>query len=193
MFYPRCFLTTVFVLLIVFPGTAPAAEKAFIGLYGGQATSSNINEIYTLEASTVDSYMAAVFFGKEIANHGDLLSTELEGQIVKHAGDQDHWEYNGAFVIRWLPFPWDDDLDTSLAFGLGLSYATEEPVIEIEKNEKTSKLLAYLMIELDFALPKAANWSVFGRLHHRSGAWGVFDDVQGGSNILCMGLKYSFN
>ena len=59
--------------------------------------------------------------------------------------------------------------------------------------DETNELLAYYMIELDFKIPRQTNWSIFGRLHHRSGAWGLFDDVYGGSNILCGGVKYTFD
>jgi len=188
-----CFVSTVLMLLTTFDDHVLAAERLFMGLYGGQATSSSIKEIYTLEAETADSSIAAFFLGKEMGSYGNFFSSEMEGQIVKHTGDQDHWEFNGVFTLRWLPFPWDNTIDTSLAVGLGLSYATEKPLIEVEKNEESDELLAYLMIELDFDLPEQSNWSIFGRLHHRSGAWGVFDGVHGGSNILCAGLKYTFN
>ena len=187
------FLVTVLVFLFPLGNNAQAENSWFFGLYGGRGTSSNIKEIFTLDAAVTDSYMATFFLGKELGSYRDLINAELEGQVVKHTGDQDHWEFNGVFTLRWLPFYWDHYIDTSLAVGGGVSYASEEPEIEIEKNDETNELLAYLLIELDFKIPRQNNWSIFGRLHHRSGAWGLFDDIYGGSNILCTGVKYTFN
>ncbi len=44
---------------------------------------------------------------------------------------QDHWEFNLPIVARWEAFPWDDVIDTSLAFGIGPSYASEIPKVEV--------------------------------------------------------------
>ena len=59
---------------------------------------------------------------------------EVEGQIGKHGGGDSsmhHWEVNALTSLRWNRFIWDKYVDTSLAAGLGLSYAQEEPVFEI--------------------------------------------------------------
>jgi hypothetical protein len=121
-----------------------------------------------------------------------LIDIEIEGQVVKHFGDQDHWGFNGLPVIRWLPFPWDDFLNTSFAAGVGLSYATETPKIEEMEREDTAKLLGYLMFEFSFSLPKYPKYLFVARLHHRSGANGLFDDVLDASNAIGFGLKYTF-
>jgi hypothetical protein len=45
------------------------------------------------------------------------------------------------------------------------------------------------MLELEFALPDARHWSVITRIHHRSGAFGLFNGVTGGSNALAFGVR----
>lgn len=188
-----CSLATFLYFFFTTGNSAWAQNNWFLGLYGGRATSSNIQEILTLDGAVTDSYLTTFFVGKELGVYRDILRAEAEGQIVNHSGDQDHWEFNSVFILRWLPFFWDDYIDTSVAMGGGLSYATKEPKIETEKNDETAKLLCYYMAEIDFMIPGRSNWSIFGRLHHRSGAWGLFDGVHGGSNILCAGVKYRFD
>jgi hypothetical protein len=48
------------------------------------------------------------------------------------------------------------------------------------------------MVELAFAPPSQPNWSVFLRVHHRSGVHGLFNGVSGGSNFLALGVRYGF-
>ncbi len=133
--------------------------------------------------------------GKEVARLGRFVGWELEGQIVKHFGFQDHEEFNGVLVGRWLLFPWDKYIDTSLAVGEGLSYATERPRIEggDRSSRKEYHFLNYLMVELSFFLPKFPHWGLVIRVHHRSDVYGlVADSVLGGSSFVGGGIKYVF-
>ena len=82
-------------------------------------------------------------------------------------------------------------MDTSLAFGNGLSVATGIPEVEkLRKDERSKALLSYLMLELSFALPALPQWSLFFRIHHRSGVFGFFNGAWGGSNYLCLGIRW---
>jgi hypothetical protein len=40
--------------------------------------------------------------------------------------------------------------------------------------------------------PPAGRWSGFLRIHHRSGAFGLYGDVRGGSNFVGLGARYRF-
>ncbi len=75
--------------------------------------------------------MLVVALSKRLGPYRPRLNYEMEGQIVKHFGVQDHWEFNALGVMRWEPFWWDRIVETSAAFGLGASYATEKPKAEI--------------------------------------------------------------
>jgi hypothetical protein len=127
---------------------------------------------------------------------GRDVDFELEGQIAKHGGPgpgMRHWEINGLFDVRWNRFYWDKYLDTSAALGLGLSYATETPQFEIDEQGASNRLLAYILVELAFSLPKYPQWATVVRIHHRSSAYGTFEeDIEGASNSLGVGLKYRF-
>lgn len=121
---------------------------------------------------------------------------ELEGQIVRHSGMQDHWETNAVVVARWMNFPWDHWLDTRFAFGEGLSYAWQVPELEPRGDEpgegRSNRLLNYLLVELEFVVPGQPEWSAYTRIHHRSGVNGLFGGVQGGSNFVGLGVRYTF-
>ena len=111
--------------------------------------------------------------------------------MVKHFKMQEHYEFNIALIYRWLKFPWDHIIDTSLAIGDGFSYALEKPKIELAKH-KTSKLLNYLLVEIALLVPGYRRWEVFTRIHHRSGVYGLINDIKGGSNFVALGLRCHF-
>lgn len=187
----RLILLLLLILLIGNQGQALAQDNRFVSLYGGRACYDDLANILS-KREYVDSYVAVLSVGKGLADYKHYLRLEGEGQVAKHWGVQDHFEVNALLGLRWLPFPWDRYLDTSFAAGAGLSYATDEPEIEIEKNDRTKRLLGYLMFELGVVVPQQPKWTLFARVHHRSGAFGLFDGVSGGSNVVGAGLRYTF-
>lgn len=144
-----------------------------------------------------DRRHAVTFFGawltdnswKEIAGTRNW-ALEIEGQAVKHFGEQSHWEFNLPLFARWRTFPWNDRVPTSLAFGIGPSYATERPPAEVEMDGDSARFLLYWTAELEIGLPDSP-WSGIARLHHRSSGYGVFADA-GGSNALAFGIRRRF-
>lgn len=139
------------------------------------------------------TYIGFLRIAKEFAGSEEGLGWEVEGQVVKHFGMQHHWEFNGCLVARWHPFFWDDFIDTSFAIGEGLSYATEKPELEVARGQDTARLLNYLLFEFTFALPEYPNVQAIVMMHHRSGAFGLFSGVRGGSNFIGYGFKYIFH
>ncbi len=187
----RFFMLLWLILVIGNHSQALALDNSFVSLYGGRVCYDDLANILS-KREYVDSYVAVFSAGKGLADYKHYLRLEGEGQVAKHWGVQDHFEVNALLGLRWLPFPWDRYLDTSFAAGAGLSYATDEPEIEIEKNDRTKRLLGYLMFELGVVVPQQPKWTLFARVHHRSGAFGLFDGVSGGSNVVGAGLRYSF-
>ena len=164
-------------------------------LYGGTLVNADLGEIVTeFPPESEDAPLFVLAVAREFATSGPHLRWEVEGQIAKHFGKQNHWEFNPLLVLRWITFPWDRWADTSVAVGLGVSYATEAPELEALRHPDTGaeRFLAYLMTELSVGIPGAPQWSVVARVHHRSGAWGLFSGVNGASNALALGIKYRF-
>jgi hypothetical protein len=174
--------------------SSQAAERLnSFNIYAGIMTTNHWEDVFidTLDLDFENSYFLALSLARKIGGYQDKLSFEVEGQVVKHLDYMDHWEFNGLFTGRWDKFPWDDTIDTSLAFGIGPSYATEKPQVEIDNNSETSKFLIYWMIEIALGLPEYEQTALILRLHHRSDAWGLINE-DGGSNGIGLGVKYRF-
>ena len=120
------------------------------------------------------------------------VDIDIEGQLLKHMGVDQHWEIAGAALGRWTEFPWNEYVLTNISLGVGLSYATRLPSFEGIKHGSLEQTLAYLQFEVTASHPRYPNWAFVYRLHHRSGIFGVFGDVHGASNALGFGVKYRF-
>ena len=179
------------VLLLAVPGGCLATDYA-VAVYAAQLTYEKWQDAIWPGADLADATLVAASGSWTVARwFGDRLSCELEGQVARHFGNQTHWEINLPIVgLRWHRFPWDDYLASSLAWGIGPSYATVVPAVELENNESSSRWLVYWFAELTAAPPRA-RWEVLFRLHHRSNAFGAVAE-DGGSNAVGAGLRYRF-
>lgn len=189
----KAFLSVLTIIFTLFPlNTLDAEENWAVTIYGTFQTQNDFwSQFYSPDFNT-SYYLLALALSRKIYSFSKHVDLELEGQAVKHMGEQHHWEFNGLLTARWLTFPWNKYIVTSIAIGDGLSYATRTPELEEKLHNKTSQFLNYLMVEMTFALPDIPQWSIVCRIHHRSGIFGLFDGVEGGSNSLGVGLKYRF-
>ncbi len=175
-----------------------------VTVFGGLLTRRNFSHLYDGPVNLVDTNMIGLSLTQELFSVGDLfncrsidpLKFEVEGMGIYHFGhwpeDQFFAETVGLMALRWHKFPWEKHLLTTVGFGEGISYASEEPSYEIEFNNKTANLLNYLMWDITLAHPDLPQLALVLRLHHRSGIFGLIEGVSGGSNFFTMGLKYSF-
>ena len=182
---------TLIALMPVFIGNSMAEQDYAVTVYGGRMTDDVFEETLIGQADFIDAYVVVGALSWTFARYYEnALSFELEGQVGKWFGDSDHWELNIPVAIRWSKFPWSRHVATSLAFGLGPSFASEKPEAELDENDSTEKFLVYWYAELTLGPPESS-WAGVVRLHHRSDAFGLIAD-DGGSNTLCLGLKYRF-
>src|SRR6058998_3237933 len=189
-------------VLVSLPATAQekAAEEAtvetksanpwYITMVGGVYSGSQLLEI-PASLNLKDSYTFGVSVSKQFAEWTRYMRFEGELQVLKHFGEQDNWEFTGSVNLRWVVFPWNRHVETTLALGEGLSWATEIPALEKadSTNTENAQLLNYILIEVTFAIPESP-WSLVTRIHHRSGVFGLFG--HSGSNILEAGIRYRF-
>jgi hypothetical protein len=191
--------TTIMIALVLVgatlaPSRGAAQERAenpwFMTVVGGQYSGSQLLEI-PIGLDLQDSYTFGVSVSKQFAQWTRFMRWEGELQVLKHFGEQEHWEFTGSVNLRWVVFPWNRWVETSLALGEGLSWATEIPKLEKADptNSDNSQLLNYILLEITFAVPESP-WSFVTRIHHRSGVWGVFGHA--GSNIIEAGIRYRF-
>lgn len=102
------------------------------------------------------------------------------------------YEVNPYVAFRWTDMPWDDYLTTSFAFGIGVSYDSGYASVEKNEEDDTKRLLAFLMLESAFSMPSYPNWQLVLRIHHRSGAFGLFRAGNTGTNNVGLGIRYLF-
>ncbi len=169
---------------------AKSANPWYMTVVGGVYSGSQLLEI-PARLDLRDSYTFGVSVSKQFAEWTRYMRFEGELQVLKHFGDQDHWEFTGSVNLRWVVFPWNRHVETTLALGEGLSWATEIPALEKadSTNTENAQLLNYILIEVTFAIPESP-WSLVTRIHHRSGVFGLFG--HSGSNILEAGIRYRF-
>lgn len=162
-------------------------------VYAGRLTDGDWRESFGFGTHHIDSDLVVAALSRTLSRSADLSrSYEVEGQIAKHSGIQDNWEYNLLGAVRWHRLPWSDTLKSSVAAGLGVSYASSVPVAERTIiNSASEKLLAYWHLELTLGPPQS-NWQASLRLHHRSTAYGLFGG-NGGSNAVTLGVRYAFD
>ena len=137
-----------------------------------------------------DSTLVGIAASHRVGPFSPRWSFEVEGQVVRHFGYQDNWEFNLPIVGRWDAFPWDNKVDTSLAFGIGPSYASSIPKAEVANRGNSHRLMVYWKLEAEFT-PPGMGWSAIFVLHHRSGAFNTIAD-EGGSNTMVIGLRRRF-
>jgi len=172
------------------PTEAKSANPWYMTLVGGVYSGSQLLEI-PARLDLRDSYTFGVSVSKQFAEWTRYIRFEGELQVIKHFGDQNHWEFTGSVNARWVVFPWNRYVETTAAFGEGLSWATEIPALEKADptNSANRQLLNYILLEVTFAIPESP-WSLVTRIHHRSGVFGLFG--HSGSNVLDAGIRYRF-
>lgn len=174
--------------------SAKAGLKDYaLTVYGGRLTDGDWHEAFGPGTHFIHSDLVVGALSRTLSHSADLgRSYEVEGQIAKHSGIQDNWEYNLLGAVRWHHLPWSDKLKSSAAIGLGVSYASDVPRAEATIiNGASEKLLAYWHLELTLGPPQS-NWQASLRMHHRSTAYGLFGS-NGGSNAVTLGVRYEFD
>ena len=138
-----------------------------------------------------DINFASLTFGRKVADFGHYISLEPEVGVGKRFGDADEFEFWGALYFRWNAFFWDHIIDTSIAVSTGVSYASDSNRLEEERVRGDASFLHYFSPEITLAAPDWSSASVVIRLHHRSGAGGLFGE-SGGFQYLMVGLRAYF-
>jgi hypothetical protein len=170
-------------------------ERA-LTVYAGPYTDNSLpEEIALLQPLTFeDADLVAGAYSQSFAHPSPRQQWEWEVNVASWTGNQDHFEVNGLVMWRWKAFPWNDTVRTTFGFGNGLSYANSAPDLEafFHPETGTNHLLWHIATELTFGAPRWEAWDVVLRVHHRSGVFGTFDGVDGGSNVVALGLRYWF-
>lgn len=129
---------------------------------------------------------------RRVARFWDHFAIDAELGVGRRFGPR--FRANEAWVagyLRYDGFFWNDKLYTTFAVSTGLDVIDGFPAEERSKTDRhRSSLLHYFSPELTFALPEAKNHELVLRYHHRSGVFGTFNGVWGGSNVVSVGYRY---
>ena len=170
--------------------------------WGGQMISANFGDTFFFNGRIRPEYLGGMGLNKRLMRAGPLALEFDSNAMVHHAYEQPgggfnqknpfsktpqqtFGEFTWSFGVRaWLQ-PW-----LSLAFFEGVSLNTNVSNYEKTFRENYTTFLNYLGFELEALIkPK---WSIVGRIHHRSGAYGTYSGVSEGSNAYLLGLRYRF-
>jgi len=186
-------------LLLFFPiGAALAQESSgakgwSLHFYGGPSTKVPLVEIIRFSVPTMEPYsILSVGATRALGTSDAGLRWEVETGLTKHLERANLFSLSAAIGARWLRPPWHQVFPGSFYFANGLSLANGEPGVEVEAIGRTNRLLYHIILEYEFRANESSRWSFFFRDHHRSGAYGLFNGITGGSDFLCLGIRRSF-
>ncbi len=167
--------------------------------WGGQMTNADFGEAFIFDGARREEYLFGIGLNKRIYQSGPF-AIELGGDLFRHqakeqaggsmqpvpfASSSSQEFYEGVIGIGarlWIR-PW-----LNIAFIEGISYNTSESKFELTNRNRQSQLLNYIGAEIEAFVTN--NTSIVGRIHHRSGAFGTFSGVEGGSNAYLLGFRY---
>ncbi len=148
----------------------------------------------------VDTQLLSVTVSKRVHEFnqdsifGQYWFIDWEAGAGQRFGNSKASEFWTAFYINYDGFPWSNTIYMTVGTSIGLNYATSISDLEVRKsgNGKGNKLLHYFSPEITFADPDNKDLAIVARWHHRSGVFGLFDGVKGGSTFLTIGIRRHF-
>lgn len=169
-------------------------------VWAGQMVNANFGETFTFQGSWRPEYLTGINLQRRLLDGGPFtIETDLNlmGHIARaqQGGPFNQPVPNGMVPAQnfgegtlglglriWLR-PW-----LNLFLVEGVSLLTDFSYYEQTYRERYSKFLNYLAFEIEALVDP--QWSVVGRIHHRSGAYGTYNGVSEGSNGYLLGVRY---
>ena len=175
--------------------------------WGGQMSDATFGETFLFSGAPRPEYLGGLGFTRRLLD-ADPLALELDGNVLFHTASRDRdlkyalgvpederdrastdpqnfWEGTLGIALRWWIQPW-----ISLAVVEGVSLNSTVSDYERTSWPNSTQFLNYLAAEI--AVNINPRWSLVGRIHHRSGAYGTYSGVEEGSNGYLIGVRYSF-
>lgn len=175
-----------------FAQTAPDRQGEWsLGVFAGNMTNNRANQLLMPgEYDFADNYFTGLAIGYDRQIGESRWSWGGEFQTNLHFGDQEYLEFVLPATIRYRPdVPLLPALE-SFAFGLGFSYTTSVPQVEIDVRGDSARTMVYWMVETAASVGARQN-EIFFRVHHRSDAFGLLEP-DSGSNALAIGWRRAF-
>ena len=168
----------------------------------GQMFAANFGDTFLFKGHFRPEYLAGVNLQRRLVDAGPF-ALEVDANLLGHqAAAQAGGEFNQpvpfartpaqtfgegtiALGVRFWVLP-----RVSVFFAEGVSLLTEASNYERTFRQNYATFLNYLAFEVEGLV--TPQWSVVGRIHHRSGAYGTYNGVSEGSNAYLLGMRYRF-
>lgn len=195
---PNCFSYNWSLLWKQVPDEYPWSALIYSGTTGKQSIADILGGQYQSAHETVYATELAYTVYKTFWS-----KLQLAGNIAVRDADKDSYpdahmveEFNPYLMFRVTEFPWNNFISTTIGVGEGISFATRTPYPEAAgvTADNSQAVLDYMAFEVTFAMPSNPNLQFVTRIHHRSGAYGVFRPLNdhAGSNNIGIGIRYDF-
>lgn len=171
-------------------------------LWGGQMIDANFGDTFIFKGEMRPEYLLGVGLNKRLLRAGPLALEFDSNAMLHHASQQPGGGFNQSTPFADTPaqtfgeFTWGFGLRAwlqpwlSLGFVEGVSLNTNVSNYEKTFRQDYTTFLNYLGFEIEALV--SPEWSLVGRIHHRSGAYGTYSGVSEGSNAYLLGLRYRF-
>jgi outer membrane protein len=183
-----------------------ALERYSLRVGYGQASISDLGEILLGDFGKHPKDLNVIFVDAGYLLKKDLWSLPLDLYVKSGVAYFDEYEFDDTLEFTlYVKLYWNMDfLDNivRLGFAEGVSYTLdtlETEYYEAQMDEEpTSQFLNYLDISLDFDVGKLLRYkplheTYFGyAIKHRSGVFGLYNGVHGGSNYNTLYLEKNF-
>jgi hypothetical protein len=183
-------------VFLMIPVSAFCVESNWsVGGYGGQYYDTEPAGFIHGTATYLNQYFVAVTASIVVWRSRSIpLAWEIDGMIGQQFGLASLGEIGIAPVLRWSSFPWNEILHTDFrASPLGISYTTSVSPLERGRGGEGSRILNFLLLELDFSLPENRSNEVFMRLHHRCDLYDLLNNYgANGEDFLVFGFRRHF-
>jgi hypothetical protein len=171
--------------------TSGAAMERTLLVFGGPAFLNDWAEVATLQNL---EYSEAVVLGVAGGRRWDLrhprFRFSMEAQLARYFGAQESWEVNLVpAMIHYVPRDGIGPLE-SVGFGLGFSFASEPPAVELARGDETTQEKWYWAIEAAFE-SKRPDREYILRIHHRSTGASTIGSGRS-TNAVVVGVRQSF-
>jgi hypothetical protein len=185
-----------------------SAEGRRIGVYSGQWADTWLPylpyNIATGRLTFSESYLSSVVVSRHLLTRDFFipgttigasdLRIELEGTASIHRGFQTHQEATIGVMLRTRNFGLGSFGDVNFGWVNGFSYAFSPPSYEHGRNlvrgKDTVQFQYFMAFEAEYGHRSWERVSLFARLHHRSGVYGLISPSKTGSNTIGLGVRF---
>ena len=169
-------------------------------VWAGQMVNANFGETFLFQGSWRPEYLTGINIQRRLVDGGPF-TLETDVNLMGHvARAQQGGPFNQPVPYGTVPAQSFGEATAGLGLRMwlrpwlnifvveGVSLNTDFSYYEQTYRERYSKFLNYLAFEVEALVDP--QWSLVGRIHHRSGAYGTYNGVSEGSNGYLLGVRY---